>query len=1327
MAEPPSIDACNNAANDVAESPSSTAEVLQPRAFQYEMLEESLRNNIIVAMDTGSGKTLIAILRIQAELERASTEKLIWFLAPHVELATQQAKVIATQIPSVQTRLLLGADGVEHWTHHCIADHPASRILRDFYHPYLAASNGPVPAILGLTASPVVNSKIGRLEELEANLQAISRTPKLHREELLRYVHRPSLVRLTYAAPMLDEGTSQIASRLNQLRMSLDIEQDPYVKALRADPLSYDSQPLKKAILRRKTYCQEQLKRLNTKAKIIEDELGAWAADWYVDACTRKLQRGVNDESTSLRLLDDSEKVYLEQCLSTLISCISPKALLSLDSARLSPKFFRLIDFLISQRKSEFTGLLFVRTRAEVAVLSHILSMHQEIKEFYMVSTFVGISSSGQRKANVDELVDVRAQVDTLDDLRLGRKNLVVTTSALEEGIDVSACNTVVCFDKPSNLKSLIQRRGRARKSESTFAIMLAEDNDPSTIATWQQLEEKMQQQYMDDMRQLQELESLEAVDEGDREFVVETTGAKLLLSDAVSHLYHFCATLLSRQLSDPTPIFTFNDVSTHLGHRAVTSKVLLPICVDASVREACSRSAWITEKGAKRDAAFEAYIQLYRAKLISDNLLPIRGYDKAATEVESQVEKIASLVQVAGQLNPWSLAARQWQRFGDLSNLHCSEVSLHCDEKMVAELHMLTPCALPPIPIVTLFWDANTTFRATIRPSSPHFSRPISAESAVQSTALLLSSVFRSRMAAENADFMTLFIPPAVEDPIQWAERFRGTIRGNKLKEIDLSLLSLPKLGIIRDMSHGGVPHILRGFQEGSLDANDIELKPQDIENEDAAIWLQVSRFPKRTDFLHAIPEQNQMVHPRTYKTLLRSEDCEIDRLPLAYAYFAASVPAILHCVGVRLTAAHLSNTLLAPVAFKNMELVVTAIAASAAQEATNYQRQEFLGDSVLKFLTSLMLKGKHLHWHEGILSRAKDHIVSNASLAKAALVVGLDSFILTTPFTGSKWRPLYISEHLDNPNGKPRQLSTKTLADVVEALIGAAFLEGGFDKATAILKVLLPTVSWSPVEDCNSILHSTHQAPLAYPPHFAQLEQLIGYTFTLKSLPLEALTHSSYIGSNVSTSYERLEFLGDVCLDIIVATTAYNHEPPIPTHGLHLIRTAVVNAHFLAFLCLTLSISVPRTNITTGNKKNDVSMSETSVPIHIWNFMRHAAPIVRKSQQDCLKRYEALKTLILETLQKGSYIPWALLARLDAPKFFSDIIESLIGAIYIDSHGSLAACESFLETLGIMGYLRRLLQGGVALYHPKEELGQLADTENVRYEVFREEGEEK
>lgn len=40
------------------------------RGYQQEMLDESLQRNIIIALDTGSGKTLIAVLRIKHELER---------------------------------------------------------------------------------------------------------------------------------------------------------------------------------------------------------------------------------------------------------------------------------------------------------------------------------------------------------------------------------------------------------------------------------------------------------------------------------------------------------------------------------------------------------------------------------------------------------------------------------------------------------------------------------------------------------------------------------------------------------------------------------------------------------------------------------------------------------------------------------------------------------------------------------------------------------------------------------------------------------------------------------------------------------------------------------------------------------------------------------------------------------------------------------------------------------------------------------------------------------------------------------------------------------
>ena len=123
------------------------------------------------------------------------------------------------------------------------------------------------------------------------------------------------------------------------------------------------------------------------------------------------------------------------------------------------------------------------------------------------------------------ELVDIKNQTDTLDHLRQGSKNLVIATSVLEEGIDVSACNFVICFEKPPNLKAFIQRRGRARKSKSKYVIMFPATDNMFQLSTWQQLEDEMRQRYMDEMRQVEQLRQMEEVDSGRREIYVETTG----------------------------------------------------------------------------------------------------------------------------------------------------------------------------------------------------------------------------------------------------------------------------------------------------------------------------------------------------------------------------------------------------------------------------------------------------------------------------------------------------------------------------------------------------------------------------------------------------------------------------------------------------------------------------------------------------------------------------------------------------------------------------------------------------------------------------------
>jgi len=120
-----------------------------------------------------------------------------------------------------------------------------------------------------------------------------------------------------------------------------------------------------------------------------------------------------------------------------------------------------------------------------------------------------------------------------------------------------------------------------------------------------------------------------------------------------------------------------------------------------------------------------------------------------------------------------------------------------------------------------------------------------------------------------------------------------------------------------------------------------------------------------------------------------------------------------------------------------------------------------------------------------------------------------------------------------------------------VVEALVGAAYQEGGAEKALACLEIFLPEVPWSIALRASEILHKTYDQQIPSSAHLAQVETLIQYEFSLKPLLTEALTHPSHHGPNSSASYQRLEFLGDSVLDNIVTTTAFAHEPPIATHN--------------------------------------------------------------------------------------------------------------------------------------------------------------------------------
>ena len=1171
--------------------------------------------------------------------------------------------------------------------------------MQSFYHPRKSKEGLHVPHILGISASPVMRSDPLSLNKIEETLDAVTKTPTKHRAELRSQVKLPLLLQVYYRSLSPEESLKGYTISMESLRLAckgLKFAEDPYVLSLTNENTEKSLRKLDRIRMNQNTYCQEQMRSFYATSLNIYKEIGPWAADFYISEVIAKYAAMTDANENSLGIWDvpSMEKQYLNNALKrvkiTRVSSAAPDEILSL-----SDKATKLIECLL-QEPSTFSGIVFVQERATVSVLAHMLSVHRDTRDRFRIGTMVGTSANPSRKRNVGELIDVDTQKNTLALFKAGILNLVIATSVLEEGIDVPACNLVICFQKPVNLKSFVQRRGRARHRESKLVLLL--DLEMDRTSEWEQLEVAMKKIYEDEMRSLQQALVLEDLEETDgRQFRVLSTGALLDLDNAVPHLYHFCATLPSRQYVDLRPEFICSDV----GAGQILARVILPLSVNECVRTAESKRTWMSEKNAIKDAAFEAYVALYKARLLNENLLPLLRHDDVIDELTlTAVEKRPSIMTVNELVNPWIDIAKAW------SVPHRPRRAIRQSIAVgQLEFHMYSPVVMPKVPGFRIYWDSNEELLIT--PGA------ISNAADLESTALnetwsLLHATFGHRFPIKQAQLALLFTTNQ-EKPV-------SSLMGRQCVS-----LNSPIKGLVRDNLDSHVRYLCKEWLSEKPAIEDVQHPYRDYDDTPQTVpHLSLLRLSKRLDFLHCIPASGR-TSSKPFSSVLPASRCIVDDLPFKYVQFALLIPSIMRRFEVYLVADRLSTSILKDVGITDLSVIVAAISASSANEDKNYQRLEFLGDSILKLCTSVQLMAEYPLWHEGYLSAKKDRLVANSRLARAAVETGLDRYIITTPFTGHKWRPLYVDDLLRTSLETKRNLSSKILADVVEALIGAAFTDGGMPKALACPRVFLPELNWQPLAIRQADLYGL-VPDVDLPTTLQSLERLIGYQFSKKALLIEALTHASC--NTGSQSLERLEFLGDSILDNIIVTTVYSDEKQLSHVQMHLLRAALVNADFLGFICMEWAIAQERADVvevrTSDGCKESHTYKATSsiVSLPLWKFMRHMSPKVGAVQMATAKRHSDLREEINRDIQTGSHYPWTLLARLEAQKFYSDMIESILGAVWVDS-GSFEVCKGLIERMGMLPYLRRILKDQVHVLHPKEEIGMLADTESVKYVI--------
>jgi len=129
----------------------------------------------------------------------------------------------------------------------------------------------------------------------------------------------------------------------------------------------------------------------------------------------------------------------------------------------------------------------------------------------------------------------------------------------------------------------------------------------------------------------------------------------------------------------------------------------------------------------------------------------------------------------------------------------------------------------------------------------------------------------------------------------------------------------------------------------------------------------------------------------------------------------------------------------------FKNEALLDEALTTPSYRmdcpDAKDNQRLEFLGDAVLGLLSAERLFAEFPKEQEGPLTVRRTHLVSSAALCEAANRFGLAARLR---------RNRHATELPSN---------SKTLADAIEAIIGAAYLDGGFVAAQQVFAALALT----------------------------------------------------------------------------------------------------------------------------------------------------------------------------------------------------------------------------------------------------------------------------
>ena len=915
-----------------------------------------------------------------------------------------------------------------------------------------------------------------------------------------------------------------------------------------------------------------------------------------------------------------------------------------------------------------------------------------------------------------NERITGKRQEETMRHFRAGVVNVLLTTSVGEEGIDVPQCNLIVRFDLYKTTIQYMQSRGRARMKGAVYAHMIEEGNfDHKATVNWVIESAEYLKRYclsLPDDRLLgkgTQLAQLIAKDAVNRSFqtasgaICNFSNCLVILSRYANSLYHVGAleteTYEERIFDDSVAQFQY--------------VVKLPTNDQSRVKGAVGEPRH-NKALAKRSAAFKCVGKLRAAGLLDDNLNSIFHAVKP--------ENLNARLAVSEKKDAYEMKVKPdlWQRgLGDIPvRLYAATLHIATSESVT---HQLAPMAIftrEPLPVIPLFpIYLEDGIHASVVIENVACVLQVDSSDLNQLNSYTMHAVFADCFnkvydcdSAQVGYWIAPLHSQAPSTPQTLSSlvdhRALAAAVGNRKKwSPGMSIAEWANRFLVDPLS-GKYHYFTEGVIDGvgPFDPEPTEYLPTEGKKSKATsvIYFTDSHWSvKQKDWLAQQWDPSQPVLSAELQTVRRNfldrpteqekakhmcwiapEPLEVARIGPNMARTVLAWPAIIH---------RLEAYMIALEAFEKMGLAgippALALESFTKDDNTddqeqqvhsgkcrgmgkNYERLEFIGDSLLKMTTTITVFCRTTCGEEGMHVRRMELLCNRRLFTVAAESLGLEKYVRSTGFSRDTWYP----ENLvllagRGAKGKPSKhdprthdLGMKTIADVCEASIGAAVMatkqmpvpdcfELGIRAVTRLVESEDHDVHcWDDFRKMYKPQGWEHKQDDPYAKNLAlQVSQRIGYTFNYPRLIRSAFTHSSEMHARVP-DYERLEFLGDAVLDWVCIWWLFDSNPDKNPQWLTEHKMAMVSNTFLAALAVKLDFD------------KLIIQRSTKLAADIEAYARGVRETLEKP--DCPKDF------------------WTRLEGDKAPKQLSDLVESTLGAMLIDSDFDYTTIERFFET---------------------------------------------